>query len=149
MYRNTRRRAGLHCDFATGKIMAPWRFPVAVLLKIIVLLGILTGRSCVLADIGLVTFWVPELHALLLAIQEESGHNNASMETHVYGARRFYTSSSFKGHRVVVVHGGESVSNSAATTAILLQKFPNIDRIVGSGTAGGVVSALLLLSSKV
>ena len=112
------------------KRMAPWRFLFVVFQVLLHLCGMAT------ADIGLVTFWVPELHALLDSIQQEGA---APVETHVFGARRFYTTS-YKGHRVVVVNGGESVSNSAATTAILLQKFPNVDRIVGSGTAGGVVS---------
>jgi len=87
------------------------------------------------ADIGIITFWIPELYALLRVIQEEGG----SIVTHTFGGRRFYVTS-YRGHNVIAVNGGESISNSAATTAILLQKFQNVDRIIGTGIAGGVVS---------
>jgi hypothetical protein len=71
------------------------------------------------ADIGVISFWVPELYALLEEIQAEGN----PVETHIYGGRKFYVTK-FKG---------------AATTATLLQKFPSINRLVGSGIAGGVV----------
>lgn len=88
------------------------------------------------ADIGVISFWTPELLALLEVFQKEGN----TLSTYIFGGRRFYATS-FHGHNVVIVNGGESISNSAATTATLLQKFPNIDKIVGSGVAGGVVSS--------
>jgi hypothetical protein len=87
------------------------------------------------ADIGLLSFWIPELYALLAQIESEGN----PVETHIFGGRKFYVTT-YKGHNVVAVNTGVGISNSAATTAILLQKFPSIDRIVGSGIAGGVVS---------
>jgi nucleoside phosphorylase len=87
------------------------------------------------ADIGLLSFWTPELYALLAQIEAEGN----PVETHIFGGRKFYVTT-FKGHNVVAVNTGVGISNTAATTAILLQKFPSIDRIVGSGIAGGVVS---------
>jgi hypothetical protein len=86
------------------------------------------------ADIGVISFWVPELYALLEEIQAEGN----PVETHIYGGRKFYVTK-FKGHNVVAVNTGVGISNSAATTATLLQKFPSINRLVGSGIAGGVV----------
>ena len=87
------------------------------------------------ADIGLLSFWTPELYALLAQIEAEGN----PVETHIFGGRKFYVTT-YKGHNVVAVNTGVGISNTAATTAILLQKFPSIDRIVGSGIAGGVVS---------
>jgi nucleoside phosphorylase len=87
------------------------------------------------ADVGIISFWVPELFVLLGEI-EEAGN---PIETYIFGARKFYVTK-FKGHNVVAVNTGVGISNTAATVAILLQKFPTIDRIVGSGIAGGVVS---------
>lgn len=88
------------------------------------------------ADIGVISFLSPELFALLELIEQEGN----VIKTSVFAGRRFYVTS-FRGHNIVAVIGGESITNSAATTAILLQKFPNINRIVGSGIAGGVVSS--------
>jgi nucleoside phosphorylase len=87
------------------------------------------------ADVGLLSFWIPELYALLAQIESEGN----PVETHIFGGRKFYVTT-YKGHNVVAVNTGVGISNSAATTAIMLQKFPSIDRIVGSGIAGGVVS---------
>jgi nucleoside phosphorylase len=91
------------------------------------------------ADIGLLSFWIPELYALLAKIESETGN---PVETHIFGGRKFYVTT-YKGHNVVAVNTGVGISNSAATTAIMLQKFPSIDRIIGSGIAGGVVSSLI------
>lgn len=95
------------------------------------------------ADIGLLSFWVPELYALLDLIRSEEGQ--ADVEEHIFGGRKFYVAS-YMGHRVVAVNTGVGLSNAAATTAILLQKFPSIDRIIGSGIAGGVVRASIVSS---
>ena len=103
------------------------------ILLLLLLLILLSQRTT--GDIGVISFWTPELLALLQIIQKEGN----SLSTYIFGARRFYVTT-FHGHNVVVVNGGESISNSAATTATLLQKFPNVNRIVGSGIAGGVVS---------
>jgi nucleoside phosphorylase len=87
------------------------------------------------ADIGLLSFWVPELYVLLDLIRSEG----QTVEEYVFGGRKFYVTS-YNGHNVVAVNTGVGLSNAAATTAILLQKFPSVDRIIGSGIAGGVVS---------
>ena len=104
------------------------------LILLLLLLLRLTPKTA--ADIGIISFWTPELLALLQVIKQEG----SPLSTYIFGGRRFYVTS-FQGHNVVVVNGGESISNSAATAATLLQKFPNIKRIVGSGVAGGVVSS--------
>jgi nucleoside phosphorylase len=87
------------------------------------------------ADIGLLSFWIPELYALLDKIEAES---STPVVTHIFGGRKFYVTN-WKGHNVVIANTGVGISNAAATTAIMLQKFPSIDRIIGSGIAGGVV----------
>ena len=86
------------------------------------------------ADIGLLSFWVPELYALLAQIESEGN----PVEEYVFGARKFYVTT-YRGHNVVIANTGVGISNAAATTTIMLQKFPSITRIVGSGIAGGVV----------
>lgn len=91
------------------------------------------------ADIGVISYWVPELYALLRVIEDEG----SSLTTHTFGGRRFYVTR-YRGHNIIAVNAGESISNSAATTTILLQKFPNVDRIIGTGIAGGVVSSSLV-----
>lgn len=85
-------------------------------------------------DIGVIAFWVPDLYALLGQIQLDGN----PIEAHVFSGRRFYVTR-FKGHNIVALNSGEGMANSAAATAILLQKFPAVDRIVGTGIAGGVV----------
>ena len=89
------------------------------------------------ADIGLLSFWVPELYALLAQIESEGN----PVETYIFGARKFYVTT-YRGHNVVIANTGVGISNSAATTATMLQKFPSITRIIGSGIAGGVVSTV-------
>ena len=91
------------------------------------------------ADIGLLSFWVPELYALLAQIESEGN----PVEEYVFGARKFYVTT-YRGHNVVIANTGVGISNAAATTTIMLQKFPSITRIVGSGNAGGVVRFVLL-----
>lgn len=88
----------------------------------------------VIADIGILSFWVPELYYLLDLIESEGN----PVETYTFGARKFYVTQ-YQGHNVIAANTGVGISNAAATTAIMLQKFPNIDRLVGSGIAGGVV----------
>ena len=90
--------------------------------------------TVVKADVGLLSFWLPELYALLDLIESEKN----PVETHIFGGRKFYVTQ-FRGHNVIAVNTGVGISNAAAATATLLQKFPTIDRIVGSGIAGGVV----------
>ena len=89
------------------------------------------------ADIGLLFFWVPELYKLLETIEAEAEIDVDAIKTYTFGARKFYVTK-YRGHNVVAVNTGVGISNAAATTAIMLQKFPTIDKIVGSGIAGGV-----------
>jgi len=105
---------------------------------VILLLFILkTTQQVVYADIGILSFWVPELYTLLDEIEKEGNE----IVTHIFGARKFYVTK-YRGHNVVVANTGVGISNTAATTAILLQKFPSVDRIIGSGIAGGIDPAL-------
>jgi hypothetical protein len=90
-------------------------------------------------DIGIIAFWVPDLYALLEQIQLDGN----AIEAHVFSGRRFYVTR-FKGHNIVALNSGEGMANSAAATAILLQKFPAVDRIVGTGIAGGVVRCIIV-----
>lgn len=86
------------------------------------------------ADIGILSFWIPELYVLLDVIKSEGN----IVETYIFGSRKFYVTK-FKGHNIIAANTGVGISNTAATTAIMLQKFPSIDRLIGSGIAGGVV----------
>ena len=88
---------------------------MSVATTIVVLTLILCYCRPSAADISIVSFWTPELIALLEVIQQEGN----ALTTHIFGGRRFYVTT-FHGHNVVVVNGGVSISNSAATTAILL-----------------------------
>lgn len=119
------------------------KFLVFLLLGSILLLE---HQGVVRADIGLLSFWVPELYDLLAQIESEGN----PVETYVFGARKFYVTT-YRGHNVVIANTGVGISNSAATTTIMLQKFPSITRIVGSGIAGGVVrrGVLVILLSCV
>lgn len=102
-----------------------------------VVLALFFGLHPVRADIGIVSFWVPEMYELLARIREDANNN---IEEYIFGARKFYVTQ-YRGHNVVFVNTGVGISNAAATLAIMLQKFPTIDRVVGSGIAGGVVSS--------
>eukprot|EP00980_Cylindrotheca_fusiformis_P006000 scaffold1284_cov108-Cylindrotheca_fusiformis.AAC.14 len=110
---------------------------ISFLLQCLILAVVISMHHVALADVGILSFWVPELYALLEEIQAEGNE----VTTHIFGARKFYVTK-YKGHNVVAVNTGVGISNTAATTAILLQKFPTIDRIVGSGIAGGVDPSL-------
>lgn len=89
-------------------------------------------------DVGIVSFWVPEMYALLDQVRSE----NNTIDEYIFGARKFYVTQ-YRGHNVVLVNTGVGISNAAATMAIMLQKFPTIDRVVGSGIAGGIVRIYL------
>eukprot|EP00934_Nitzschia_sp_Nitz4_P000995 Nitzschia sp. Nitz4//scaffold294_size23022//440//2738//NITZ4_008511-RA/size23022-augustus-gene-0.17-mRNA-1//1//CDS//3329546214//995//frame0 len=91
------------------------------------------------ADVAIVSFWVPEMYALLAQVQETDPE--AVIEEYIYGARKFYVTN-YLGHNVILVNTGVGISNAAATISILLQKFPTVDRVVGSGIAGGIDSDL-------
>uniref|UniRef100_A0A7S3LES7 Nucleoside phosphorylase domain-containing protein n=1 Tax=Amphora coffeiformis TaxID=265554 RepID=A0A7S3LES7_9STRA len=108
---------------------------LSILFSSVLALGNLFRQAT--ADIGLLSFWVPELYVLLDLIRSEG----QAVEEYVFGGRKFYVTT-YKGHKVVAVNTGVGLSNAAATTAILLQKFPSIDRIIGSGIAGGVNPSL-------
>ena len=114
------------------------KLSVIFLFSTIFQLIILFQQVC--ADIGLLSFWVPELYALLAQIESEGN----PVEEYVFGARKFYVTT-YRGHNVVIANTGVGISNAAATTTIMLQKFPSITRIVGSGIAGGVVRFFVCL----
>lgn len=105
--------------------------------KLFASLLLLLCSTLVEADVGIVSFWVPELYALLEEVRKEGN----AIEEHIFGARKFYVTR-YRGHNVVLVNTGVGISNAAATMAILLQKFPTIDRVVGSGIAGGIDPSL-------
>ena len=115
-------------------------------------LAILTWSAFLLpsavADVGIVSFWVPEMYALLEQVRADSVNTNATIEEYIFGARKFYVTQ-YRGHNVVLVNTGVGISNAAATVAIMLQKFPTIDRVVGSGIAGGIVSQNSSVSSDI
>lgn len=89
------------------------------------------------ADIGVLSFWIPELRTLLGAIESEGG----VVETVVIGPRKFYTTK-YKGHNLVLVNTGVGISNSVIATTLLLTHFPSVTRLIGSGVAGGVDPSL-------
>ncbi|KAG7374740.1 methylthioadenosine/S-adenosylhomocysteine MTA/SAH nucleosidase [Nitzschia inconspicua] len=96
--------------------------------------GLISSINC---DIGIVSFWVPEMYALLEQVRLE----NNTIEEYIFGARKFYVTQ-YRGHNVILVNTGVGISNAAATLSIMLQKFPTIDRVVGSGIAGGIDPSL-------
>lgn len=69
--------------------------------------------------------------------------DNGSISEHVLGGRRFHRGS-IEGVEIVVAYTGRSISNAAMTTALIIQLFPGVDRIIGSGIAKGVDPSLMV-----
>jgi nucleoside phosphorylase len=86
--------------------------------------------------LGVLSFYAPELRALKNIMSSED-----SLTGIVFGGRRFYRGT-IAGAEVVATLTGVSTSNSAMTTALMLQLFPGIERIIGGGIAGGVDPSL-------
>ena len=87
--------------------------------------------------VGLLCFDLAGIDVLKSAIADEKG----LIAELVFGGRRFYRGK-IEGTDVVVVFTGSSVNNAAMTTALLLQLYPGIEKIIGSGIAKGVDPSL-------
>jgi len=87
--------------------------------------------------VGLLCFDRAGIDALKRAITDEKG----LVTELVFGGRRFYRGK-IEGANVVAVFTGSSANNAAMTTALILQLFPGIDTIIGSGIAKGVDPSL-------
>lgn len=87
--------------------------------------------------IGLLCFDPAGIEVLKSAIVDEKG----SVTELVFGGRRFYRGK-ILGTDVVAVFTGSSANNAAMTTALILQLFPGINTIIGSGIAKGVDPSL-------
>ena len=88
--------------------------------------------------VGLLCFDAAAVSLLKTSMATEG---NSTVTEHVFGGRRFYRGT-FEGVEVVVAYTGSSVSNAAMTTALLVQLFPGIERIIGSGIAQRVDPSL-------
>ena len=71
------------------------------LAKALFLLLLSCNQYLVHADIGILSFWVPELYTLLGEIEKEGNE----IETYIFGARKFYVTQ-YRGHNVVVANTG-------------------------------------------
>ncbi|KAL3942806.1 MAG: hypothetical protein SGARI_000140 [Bacillariaceae sp.] len=83
--------------------------------------------------LGLLSFYKPELDAML-AIMKDT-------ESLFYGGRRFYRGK-IHGADVVACLTGVSIENAAISTALMLQLYPGVERLIGGGIAGGVDPSL-------
>ena len=87
--------------------------------------------------VGVLCFDLTGIGVLKGAIADERG----LVTELVFGGRRFYRGQ-LEGSNVVAVFTGSSANNAAMTTALLIQLFPGIDTIIGSGIAKGVDPSL-------
>lgn len=87
--------------------------------------------------VGLLGFDPTVVDLLISALADENG----VVAEVVFGGRRFYRGN-LQDTGVVVVFTGSSMSNAAMTTALMLQLFPGIEKIIGSGMAKGVDPSL-------
>ncbi|KAG7337221.1 methylthioadenosine/S-adenosylhomocysteine MTA/SAH nucleosidase [Nitzschia inconspicua] len=62
-------------------------------------------------------------------------------ETMIFGGRKFYRGT-IHGANVVATLTGVSIENAAASTALMLQLYPGVERLTGGGIAGGVDPSL-------
>lgn len=83
--------------------------------------------------LGVLSFYEPELVAML-SIMDQT-------ETLIYGGRKFYRGM-IHGADVVATLTGVSIENAAASTALMLQLYPGVERLTGGGIAGGVDPSL-------
>lgn len=82
--------------------------------------------------LGVLVFDKFGLEPLKDTMDEEGGYREL-----VFGGRRFYRGT-LKKKSVVVAFTGTSISNAAMTTALMLQLYPGVERLVGAGIAMGV-----------